>query len=152
MLPQNASLEIFLFPLFSSWVWWRNDTQFQMDQSVELLTHTHSLIFSPPRYSAEFCRHTYLFSAAAAWISTHSSPHTHVCVLRLSSGCVSPCLAVSQTPRSNQETTPVIQLTLSAPRVSKGGAAIPATSRQHGTQTPRSILICLSLLVSFPGC
>ncbi|XP_071057745.1 sorting nexin-14 isoform X14 [Pseudochaenichthys georgianus] len=55
------------------------------------------------------------------------------------------CLAVSQTPRINQETTPVIQLTPSAPRASKGGAASPATSCQHGTQTPRSILICSSL-------
>ena len=60
--------------------------------------------------AAEFLRHTQSLSLifSAPWISTHSSPHTHVCVLRLSSA-VSRCLA-------DQETTPVIQLTLSAPR------------------------------------
>ena len=110
-------------------------TTIQMDQLVQMDTHTHSasLIFLSCS-SADF----------SAWTQPETAGHGEwVCV------CSSAELRlglVPQTPRSNQETTPASQLTLSAP------AASPTTSGQHGTQTPCSILICLSLLVSFSGC
>ena len=128
-------------------------TTIQMDQSAELLTHTHSASLSCS--SADFSAWTQPETAGHSEARPGPGPSTHtdprpgcgcVCVLRPSSGRASPCPAVPQTPRSNHETTPASQLTLSAP------AASPATSRQHGTQTPPSILICLSLLVSFSGC